>query len=240
MIFPLPGGLGQIKASLVTSALSPPTLVDGGGTPALSNSNRTLTSTATTAKSALGTAVGAKSNNSSKRYFEVTTNDETAVASTFAGGYAGVCNSTDSTGLPLGIVPGYDINSWAIGLDSAPNFNTLNNGAIAHSFGPATGGGGPQAGGDTFMVAVDFAGAGSTVNMWFGVDGIWFNQGAFSTVFSPSSPDFIGPQTPASLWPCVGTNGAPAASGTKLYSVTINTGNAAFQFPPPSGFVAWG
>ena len=223
MINILPGGLGiDAAASTVFSAFNPASL-GGAGTATLSNNNRTFTGNipGNQISTIVGTKKGTQGSNA-HWYFEVTNN----VLSS-----SGLQQNIGITGWVTGGAPqpGVSSNSIAATMEGTPGpgppftWSSFNNNVIQFSWT------GTAAAGDVIGVAAFFATTGQS-SVWLRLNGVWLNAGAPSTTFNASTPDLVISGV-AQLYPGV---------SVELGQVTLNVGNAAFQNPPPSGYVAWG
>jgi hypothetical protein len=200
-------GAGALSSNVIfpTSTLDPANTFGG-----ISLSNGNLTATGTNFSQA-GQVRGTKSQNSGRRYLEVTF---TTVSG--SGNVAAVANSSYSilTTSP----PGTDLNgySWGIGQIGSTSNVEAYQGGIAHTFASS------PANGDVAMIAVDLAGG----KIWMGINNVWANgsgpSGAADFTFAGGT----------ALWPVVSVPYTCVAN--------FNSGGSAFNYALPSGFIAWG
>jgi hypothetical protein len=182
----------------------------------LSGGNLIATAANTTGGSVRGTA----SQNSGKRYFEVTIGTQNTSSS--IGVLIGLCNSSFAI-TTAGSLIGADAggNSWGAGATSGLGnpYSEIFQGSLVNSALVSA------ANGDVIGVVVDFTAG----NIWFAANNNWFNHiptgGIGDFTFTPGTP----------LWP-----GIYMAKNPNAPVATFNPGSSTFVFTPPSGFVAWG
>jgi hypothetical protein len=214
----LPGGIGQLFGGVAYSAWDPTTVWVTSPPATFTNNNRTITaSTGITTSGIPNDVRGKKSHNAGRFYFETKIADVSTAQSVGLVTPAWVAS---------GNYPGMGTND--AGLVAAGSQYTVYSGGNASTQFLLT-----SAAGDVVAAAVDWVINAGYASIYFRVNATWGGGGAGNTTtFPPLYPDVLLSTT--ALFPATGC-GSSAAGGN-----TINTGNAAFAYAPPSGFVAWG
>jgi hypothetical protein len=219
MTFVLPGGLGQLSAPRIFSALDP---ANSDAGIVLSNNNRTAAFTTT---STYGIGRGTKLQSAGKRYFEITMTSLSTTPTFVMGGGIVRSNWVPGSGFQaVGSSSGGD--NWGIaGTGSSYQYASVDvNGNTGFQ---DTALGIVPAQNDTVMIAIDIAGG----KIYAGVNNSWV---AGLTPVG-TTPLWAITGTPVSFYPAVTVD-----AYTSTNRVTINVGNAAFKYALPSGYVAWG
>lgn len=209
----LPGGIGELKANIPSSAFDPAHSSPTNG--ALSNGNRTFTGTSAT----IGSTRGTRSRSTGKYYFELhVTSIDNSTDSRIP--YCGYCNTgfpvTDPSGLnPLGFDgPGTSVSINILGTNMYMTWEANTQYTDLSGVYSLPG---------YIGFAIDFTRGGLCVIN----NNYWFNG------YTPSMSVGQGILVTGAVYPAVSI----ANTGT---SVTLNTGGSPFQYGLPSGYLAWG